>query len=247
MKFLDLKDISERDMELINPTSPAKILAAGRAAGLKPSSRVIEFGCGYGEVLALWAAQFGISGQGIEVRSKACERARQKMIVRALADRIEIVCGDGATTPVEAGAYDVAACIGASFIWDGFRPALQHMKPALRAGGRIVIGELYWRTAQVPPEFSRGEPTVPTEFELLQIIWGEGLDLEFVVRSSQDDWDRYEAADWQGLVRWLEENPGHRDRGEVIEHLRQSQDEYLRYGREYFGWAIYVLGQAHAA
>ncbi len=246
MKFLDLKDISERHMELVNPTSPAKVLAAGEAAALKAGSRVVEFGCGYGEVLALWATHFGISGLGIELRPQACERARQKMAARALAERIEIVCADGAAHAVEAGAYDAAACVGASFIWGGFQPALEHMRPALRPGGRIVVGEPYWRQSQAPPEYARAEAAVHTEFELLQAIRAEGFELECVTHSSHDDWDRYVAGDWQGLVHWLAENPDHPERGEVIEHLRQSQEEYLRYGREYFGWALYVLGTRNA-
>ena len=59
--------------------------------------------------------------------------------------------------------------------------------------------------------------------------------------SRRDDWDRYEAGNWHGLVRWLEENPAHPERGTVIEHLHRVQDEYLAYGREYMGWAMYVL------
>lgn len=52
---------------------------------------------------------------------------------------------------------------------------------------------------------------------------------------------RYEADNWYGLIRWLEENPEHQ---EVIDHLHKTQDEYLRYIREYMGWAIYVLNPA---
>ena len=64
MNFLDLVDISERNIELVNPTSPEKIVRVGQAAGLRPGQRIVEFGCGYGEVLALWAVHFGISGLG---------------------------------------------------------------------------------------------------------------------------------------------------------------------------------------
>jgi len=75
----------------------------------------------------------------------------------------------------------------------------------------------------------------------LQIAREEGFDFEYVVRASHDDWDHYEADNWRGLVRWIEDNPNHPEKSEVIEHLRKSQNEYTRYGREYFGWAIYVL------
>lgn len=244
MDFFDLVNISERDMELVNPTSPEKVLRAGQMARLGEGSRVIDFGCGYAEVLALWAEAFGIQGLGIDVREHACDRARRKIAARGLADRIEIVCGNGADYSFERGAYDVAACIGATFIWPSSREALQRLKQAVRPGGRLVVGEVYWRMARVPPEFAQTQPATQTEFKLLQLMRAENLELEYAVRSSHDDWDRYETDNWQGMVRWLDENPEHPERDQVLAHLRDTQDQYTKFGREHFGWALYVL-RAH--
>lgn len=77
MEFFDLVNILERYMELVNPSTPEKVLTIGKFLGLKEDSRVIDFGCGCGEVLALWAEEFGISGIGIDVREHACDRARK--------------------------------------------------------------------------------------------------------------------------------------------------------------------------
>jgi SAM-dependent methyltransferase len=241
MNFFDLKDISEQEMELLNPISPEKVILAGKMAGLKPGSQVIEFGCGYGEVLKLWAKSFGIRGVGIDIRATACERASKKMIAEGLANQIQIVCKPGAEYEFEPHAYDFSTCIGSSFVWESFQPALHNLKEALKPGGKIIIGEPYWLDSRVPPDFSRIEKTIYTEFELLRMMWEEGLELEFEVRSSHDDWDRYETGNWQGLTHWINAHPDHPERQQVIEHLHASQEEYLHYGREYFGWAIYVL------
>lgn len=241
MKFLELKDISERYLELVNPTSPEKILAVGRALRLTEASRVIDFGSGYGEALTLWADNFGIRGIGVDIREKACERARKKMMDRGLADRIEIICGNAAEYPFEPHTFDAATCIGASFIWNGYRPALRKLREAIKPDGKAAIGEPYWRTNSVPPDYSRNETAVHTEHELLGIAREEGFDFEYMARASHDDWDHYEAENWRGLVRWIDENPNHPERDEVIRHLHESQDEYTRYAREYLGWAIYVL------
>ena len=112
--------------------------------------------------------------------------------------------------------------------------------------GKIVIGEPYWLSDVVPPVYRQRLNEVHSEYELLQRIRKEGLELEYLMRASHDDWDRYEADNWNGLVRWIEENPSHSDREAVVEHLRQSQEEYLQYGRQYLGWAIYVLGVSHS-
>jgi SAM-dependent methyltransferase len=245
MDFLQLKDISETTMELVNPTTPEKLLRAGRTLGLRPGQRVIDYGCGYGEMLALWAEAFGIGGVGIDIRPLACERARRKMDERGLAERIEIVCGRGAEYPAAEGAFDVAACVGASFIWDGFRPALGALRRAIRPAGRALIGEPYWLHGLAPPALAQREG-FHAELELLHIARQEGFDFETVIRSSHDDWDRYESDNWVGLLRWIEANPDHPERGQVIAHLRESQDEYVGHGREHFGWALYVLKPAAA-
>ena len=241
MDFFDLVNISERDMELINPSTPEKILTVGRSLALRAGCRVVDFGCGYGELLALWTEHFGISGVGIDVREHACERARNKMIERGFADRVQIVCANAAEYLFEKQVFDVAACVGASFIWNGYRPTIRAMREAIHATGRLVIGEPYWATRHVPPVYVRQEPRVHAEHELLRIAREEGYDFEYVVRASHDDWDGYEASNWRGLVRWMADNPDHEERQEVIDHLHRIQDEYLRYEREFLGWAIYVL------
>jgi len=202
---------------------------------------VIDFGCGFGEALALWAERFGISGVGIDIRQHACDRAMKKMRERGFSDRIEIVCANGAEYRYGKHSFDVASCIGASFIWGGYRPTIRGMKDAIRTGSKLVIGEPYWLREHIPPEYAKSEQSIHTEYDLLRITREEGFDFEHVARASHDDWDRYESDNWYGLLRWIEENPNHPERGEVIDHLHKSQDEYLRYGREYLGWAMYVL------
>lgn len=241
MNFFDLVNISHKYMEIINPSSHEKILDIGKILGVNQKSRIIDFGCGYGEVLAVWAKNFGISGIGIEIREHACNRARNKMQEQGISERIEIVHGNGAEYQFEEHSFDFALCIGASFIWGGYRPTIQAIKEAIKADGKLVIGEPYWLKEDVPEEYAKQYHDVHSEYELLQITRGEGFDFEYVVRASYGDWDRYEAGNWYGLIRWIEENPDHPKRQEVIDYLHKIQEEYLKYGREYLGWAIYIL------
>jgi SAM-dependent methyltransferase len=241
MDFFDQVNISERFMEILNPTSTVKILTVGEILRLKLESRVIDFGCGFGETLALWGTEFGISGIGIDVREYACERARNKMHEKGLKKRIEIVCANGAEYPFEKGHFNVACCIGATFIWKGYEQTIHAMKEAIVPGGRLVIGEPYWNKGDVPAEYVASISPIHNEFKLLETARREGFDLEYVVRASQDDWDTYEAGNWFGSTRWLEENPTHPERQQVIDHLHKTQDAYFRYGREYLGWAMYIL------
>jgi SAM-dependent methyltransferase len=215
--FFDLVNISEQFMTVINPSTPEKIVRAGRVMGLKEGMRVIDFGCGFGEALALWAEQFGISGVGIDIREYVCVRARQRLA--PFGDRFEIACMDASKYEVEPHSFDAAACIGATFIWGGFRETIRALRASIRPGAKMVIGEAYWARATVPPEFARMQDFLP-EPRLLEIAREEGFDLQYVIRASQDDWDRYEADNWDGLLRWLDDHPGHPERQQVSDHLR---------------------------
>ena len=242
MKIEELLDISQQSLDLINPTTPEKIIAAGQEAGLKTGSQVIDFGCGYGEVLILWAQEFGITGVGIDINKRACNVARHKISEQGLSEHLKIVCGNAAEYEFAPQEFDVAACIGALFIWQNdFRRTLRQMCQAVHNDGKLIIGEAYWSRPQVPPEYSRKATSIHTEHELFQICREEGYTIEWIRRASDDDWDRYESSNWQGLIDWLHKNPSHPERQQVLVYLHERQGEYFRYGRAYFGWMLCVL------
>ena len=243
MEFFDLVNISERNLEIVNPSNEENIMKLGRALRLKPGMSVIDFGCGYGETLAIWAEAFSIRGTGIDIRPHACERAEKKMRERGLSDQIGIVCSDAKSSAFKENSFDAAICIGATFAWGDFRDTLQACRRAIKPDGRIGIGELFWRHLTIPQEVL-AKITLPQEIDLIKIIRGEECELETIVRSTQLDWDHYQNENWIGLIQWLEENPHHPERDQVIEHLRGSQEEYLSYGRECFEWAMFAIGPA---
>jgi len=242
MEFFELMDISHKYLEIINPSSQEKMLAVGDVLNLNAGSRVIDFGSGKGELLVLWAERFGISGTGVDISEQFCEKARNKIKERKLDDRIEIVLANGNEYASDEK-YDAGLCIGASFIWGGFKETIQSLKKYVKPEGKLAIGEVHWLKGTIPQEYLDGSapPGTLYEHEILEISNEEGYDIEYMVRSSLDDWDRYNAGNWRGLVEWINDNPEHPERQDVINRLRKVQDDYLRYEREYIGWAIYVL------
>ena len=243
MDFFELTQISTQHLELTSPAAPEKLWAIGQYLGLDATKKLIDFGCGYGRALELWAKNFGISGIGIDIHSFLCKQAEARIAKSALTGQVEIVCANAADYQFEPLAFDVAVCLGASFIWGGFRKAVKEMQKTLKDGGKILVGEPYYVEEKIPSELRKFEGDLHTEFELLQISREEGFDVEFVVRASRDDWDRYVSANWYGLLRWIDENPAHPDHGYVIGHLHKIQDMYFKYQKKYEGWAIYILNR----
>ncbi|MDK2975165.1 MAG: hypothetical protein PWP08_1536 [Methanofollis sp.] len=240
MDYFDLISISTRNSAIMNPTTPGKLAGAGEMARLTAGEQVIEFGCGYGTILALWGERFGIFGRGIDIRKDACIRAEETLLRAGLSERITISCADLRTEIPDRG-YDLAVCVGSSHIWGGFSASLSAMAEWLAPEGRIVIGERYWAKESVPPSFSREWPEVLTEYEIFSWARDAGFEIRGVFRASHDDWDAYESSNWGGLLAWLEEHPADPGADEVREYLRRIQDEYAGYGREYMGFALYVL------
>jgi len=241
MEIHDLVTLSQGSLAIMNPTTPEKVNRAGEVAGLTPESRVIEFGCGNGTILSLWAERFGISGLGIDIRQEACSQASSGLKVKGLMEQIRIRCMDASIFEPEDELFDCAAAIGASHIWGGFESALNAMHAVVHDAGTLVIGDRFWRTGNVPPDFARAWPDVYTGYEILTIAREAGFDLAAIIRADENDWDAYESGIWQCCLKWLESNPDHPDRDDFAGYLRRIQEEYLGYGREYMDWAMFVL------
>ncbi|MDW5325119.1 hypothetical protein [Plantactinospora sp. KLBMP9567] len=62
-----------------------------------------------------------------------------------------------------------------------------------------------------------------------------------MVVADQDSWDRYAAAQWLNLRRWLDENPGVELHAELRAELDTAAARHVRYQREYLGWGVFVL------
>lgn len=241
MEFFDLMSISHRYMELLDPTTPEKIIKLGKLLKLNKGSHVIDFGCGCANPLTIWAEEFGITGVGIDISKDFCDRARDNLAKKGLSGQIEIVCSPVTDYKFDEGAFDAATCIGATFAFGGFQQTIKAMKRAVNKNGRFGIGETHWLSNQVSPQYAQKQTSTYTEPELAEFTRNEGFELEYVVRSSRDDWDRYVSDSWYGLIRWLEENPNHPDYEQVFKFFRADQDDYLQFQSQYMGWAMYCL------
>ncbi|HEY5995405.1 MAG TPA: hypothetical protein VIU29_00205 [Candidatus Deferrimicrobiaceae bacterium] len=62
-----------------------------------------------------------------------------------------------------------------------------------------------------------------------------------MVLADQDSWDRYEAAKWLTMRRWLEANPDDEIAKEVRAELTSGPERYAAYTREYLGWGVFAL------
>ncbi len=237
--------IRESSHRIHNPLTSEKLATLGSALHLDPGATLLDLACGTGELLCTWARDHKIRGIGVDISTVFIGAARDRATELGVADSVTFV-HDNASGYIAAEPVDVGACIGATWIGSGVAGTIELLERSLRPGGLMLIGEPYWRLD--PPDEKtaieagtsgkdefRSLPGLLTQFREL------GWDVVEMVLADQDSWDRYAAAQWLNLRRWLDANPDDELAGEVREELDTEPIRYVTYRREYLGWGIFAL------
>jgi SAM-dependent methyltransferase len=228
--------VVQSEHEILNPTSPEKIRLLGERLGLDADSHVLDVASGRGGPALLLAREFGCRLTCVERSPEFVAAARERVARAGLEERIEIVESDAES--FEPGRYDAALCLGATFAYGGLVPTLERLSAVAPV---VAVGEPYWRVWPPPPETDRedAEDFLPLH-ETVRRFESTGVRVVYLIVSSEDDWDRYEALQWQTLDRWLEANPEHPQADELRERGAAYRDRYLRWQRAALGWAIFI-------
>ncbi|HPO44300.1 MAG TPA: class I SAM-dependent methyltransferase [Spirochaetota bacterium] len=238
-------NISESAHRIHNPFTPEKLATLGAALRMKKGARILDLGSGSGEMLCTWARDHGITGIGVDMSQLFTEQAKLRAKELGVADKVKFIHGDAAGY-VSGEKVDVAACVGATWIGGGVAGTIELLAKSLRPGGIILIGEPYWR--QLPPTedvAKKCHANSISDFMLLPELIASfgrlGYDVVEMVLADQDSWDRYEAAKWLTMRRWLEANPGDEFAKEVRAELTSGPERHAAFTREYLGWGVFVL------
>lgn len=235
--FYNALHVSPRAYPVIGLLSPDKLLGLAQFAGLTDESRVIDFGCGYGESLRYLSEHLQITGIGIDILGKHIEQAKRLIAGHPAVERIEYVQANATEYPFAHASFDMAMCINASNMFGSPdempRNTVRHIKRAIKPDGYLLIAEPCYNENPVPDKLIAYEGPLVTESALLQIVRDEGFEVAGMVHSDITDWDRYISSNGFDSVSWLKENSGHPEWQQVLESHREFQDMYIRYRMRY--------------
>ncbi|MCU0271489.1 MAG: hypothetical protein MUF83_22995, partial [Acidimicrobiales bacterium] len=113
-------------------------------------------------------------------------------------------------------------------------------------GGMLLIGEPYWRHTPPDEETARachagGIADFLLLPDLIEQFQGLGYDVVEMMLADEDSWDRYVAAQWLAMRRWLDRNPHDELADQVREELTSEPARYVRATRAYLGWGVFAL------
>ncbi|MEV5803351.1 methyltransferase domain-containing protein [Streptomyces collinus] len=237
--------IRESSHRLCNPFTSEKLVTLGQAISPSPDTRVLDLACGKGEMLCTWARDHGVSGTGVDISTVFLDAARARASELNVADQVGFVHAD-ASGYVADHPVGIAACVGATWIGAGVAGTVELLRRSLLPGGMMLIGEPFWRREPQNQETVEGCRMVAKDDllplpELLERFGALDCDVVEMVLADQDSWDRYAAAQWLNIRRWLDANPDDELADEMRAELLAAPVQHARYQREYLGWGVFVL------
>jgi sterol 24-C-methyltransferase len=118
----------------------------GTTLDLPPGSRVLDAGCGEGDVAIRLRRRFGLEVDGVDVLGFNIDRARRKAARLGLAGSPRFHCLDYAELPFRDQTFDGVYTMETLVHAFDHRQALRELRRVLRPGGRLVLFEY-----SVPP------------------------------------------------------------------------------------------------
>jgi ubiquinone/menaquinone biosynthesis C-methylase UbiE len=234
-------------MTFNSPVSVQKIDQIISILNLHGASRVIDVGCGEGELLARIHQAWNADCLGVDIDKLSIELAQNKLKKEIQGEKLRYTLADIKKYQVPKNSFDLAICIGSTHAFDegklAYPGALQKMSDLVKPKGLILIGDGYWKQKpeQEYLEFL-GDPAgiYNSHEQNIQQAESFGLIPMYTATSNQDEWDHFE---WCHLMKaeqkaMLEpENDVARNK---VDNIREWNKYYRKFGRSTMGFGFYL-------
>jgi SAM-dependent methyltransferase len=244
--------LAHRGRSILGPVSSARLDGLVDRLELAAGARVLEVGCGKGELLVRLLDRWsGASAVGVDRSPWFLADARARATEAGVGERLKLVeadAGDGDVLGRAIGAggrepgFDLAASIGAGGIFGDQAATLRRLGGLVRSGGAVLYGEGVW--VADPPAggltaFGMSRTELPDGVAgQVALARAAGLEAIFAEAVDAGEWDDYEAAYVGEIEPWAQAATDDPDRDAFLARAAAMRASYAAWRRASMGFAI---------
>lgn len=236
--------IAHTGMVFWNPVAPALIDSWVNDLPLNRASRVLDVGCGRGQLLLQIIARHSCAGVGVDSSPMAVALGQGELLRRLPDAECELRCEPFNAADFAPQSFDLACCVGSTHAITDYSTALALLVSLVKPGGLVLIGEGYWQREPDTGylEFLQcSREDMASHANNIDTAVGLGLQLVSAHESSAADWSRYEDGYAGNIYDYLAANPDDPDAEAMRQRIEGWRDAYLRWGKDTMGFGLYLL------
>ena len=236
--------IGHSGMVLCNPVSSENVDLVVDALHLEAGARVLDVGCGKGEILIRVLERWAAAGVGVDLSPSFLAEAFRQASERVPGAEVEWLEGDATAFEAEPASFDLTMSVGSAWLLGDLTQALGTMRRWTKPGGLVLVGEGYWvepPTSEYLGLLGASEDDYGSHEDTIETGAALGLEPLYACVTSRSDWDRYEWTYFSNIERWARSNVDDPERDSILERGRLGRERYLRGGRDALGFGLYLF------
>lgn len=238
--------VGHKSLTFMNPMSERAFSGVIDLLDLPAGSTIVDFGCGFAECAMLIIERYRAHADCVELSPLIAGVARERAARRVPSDLIRIHEGDAGAfkATIPPATFDLTVCTGSSHALGGYQQMLQTLTRLTKPGGRILVGDGYWKKEPEKAylgEFSMTRDEMHFYHELFEPAIGLNLLCDFSTTASEQDFDAYEWAHSRAIETHASDHPNEPTSAQLLARSRAWRRGYVHWGRDTLGFALVLF------